>query len=192
MRKWFYRVRQFWWGLTAHLTAEDWELATRTLPPAALALFRRMPTDAQHHSLNVLKTLCREGYTERGLLQAALLHDVGKAAAAESGVQLGLWLRGPLVILESFAPQRLHKLASARPKAGWRYAIYVHLMHPQIGAAWAADAGCCELTCWLIEHHQDALPTAGEPVLASTLTSNAPDAQWLVWLAALQAADSAN
>jgi hypothetical protein len=160
----------------------------QTLPPTALQLFQRMPVDAQRHSLNVLEVLYQQGHTEPALLQAALLHDVGKVAADESGVRIGLWLRGPLVLLETFAPHRLHDMASPRPKARWRYAIHVHIMHPQIGATWAADAGCSELTCWLIAHHQEVLP----PQDGQNITPTTADARRLAWLAALQAADNAN
>jgi hypothetical protein len=41
--------------------------------------------------------------------------------------------------------------------------LHVQFDHPAIGAAWAREAGCTELTCWLIAHHQDkTLPSSGE------------------------------
>ncbi|MEZ4658257.1 MAG: hypothetical protein R2911_11850 [Caldilineaceae bacterium] len=33
--------------------------------------------------------------------------------------------------------------------------MHVHIDHPAIGAAWAAQAGCTEATCWLIAQHQN-------------------------------------
>ncbi len=151
-----YRVEQFIKGLRASLQTPDESLAETVLAPAQLALFRRMPLDARRHSLDVLRTLQRQGPTSRDLAVAALLHDVGKAAATEAGAYLGLWLRGPLVVLEAFAPGVLNRLAVPRPSPSIRYAVYVQLHHPAIGAAWAQEAGCSELTCWLIAHHQDA------------------------------------
>ena len=40
-----------------------------------------MSVSDQRHSLNVMRTLRRQGHTEPDLLAAALLHDVGKSAA---------------------------------------------------------------------------------------------------------------
>ncbi len=122
---------------------------------AAATLFFRLPIDAQRHSLNVFHALQAAGQHQADLAVAALLHDVGKLAADEAGVRLNLWLRGPLALLEAVAPQYLARLALADVQSGWRYALYVHFQHPQIGAAWANAAGCPAQACWLIEHHQD-------------------------------------
>ncbi len=148
------------------------------LSPAQVALFERMPGDAQDHSLRVLATLQGQGDVASDLAAAALLHDVGKVAALDSGAYLGLWLRGPMVVAEALAPGLLARLADARPSASMRYALYVQQQHAAIGAQWAREAGCTPLTCWLIEHHQDKRlsGTADECAL----------------LARLQAADGAN
>ncbi len=170
-----YRLRQFQRGLLASLRSQplsrdEEQLVDALLPPAAAALFARQPVDAQRHSLGVLYDLRRAGHNERDLWVAALLHDVGKVAAAEAGVPITLWLRGPLVLLETLARGRLRGWASADPPGdqhrgwrrgwhrGWRYALHVHLHHPAIGAAWAQSAGCRPLACWLIAHHQNDLP----------------------------------
>lgn len=157
-----YRIEQFCKGLQANLQAPDERLAEAVLSPAELTLFRRMPLDARRHSLDVLRTLQREGDVPHPLAVAALLHDVGKAAATERGAYLGLWLRGPIVLLEALAPGVLRRLAAPQPTWRLRYALFVQLHHAAIGAAWAQEAGCSELTCWLIAHHQD--PSAeGDP-----------------------------
>jgi hypothetical protein len=157
-------------------------LARRVLEPDALPLFAAMPADAQQHSLQVLRTLWAAGYDHPDLAVAALLHDAGKLAAAQGGVALGLWQRGPLVLMERLAPRWLRRWAVDDPRAGWRYALYVHLEHAAIGAQWAAAHGCSRLACWLIEHHQDTG--------ASDTGGRFDDAQRL--LAALQWADGAN
>jgi hypothetical protein len=150
-----YRFQQFVRGLQANVSTEERRTVARLLPAAALALFHQMPVDAQRHGLNVLLTLTTAGYTQPDLAVAALLHDMGKAAAAQAGIPLNLWWRGPLVLLEAVFPQHLHRWCKAEPAAGWRYLLYVHLEHPRIGAEWAQAAGCTPLTCWLIEHHQE-------------------------------------
>ena len=155
MQRIHYRIGQFLKGVRARLGEEDAHLVTATLHPAAQALFLRMPVDAQAHSVRVLRRLLAEGDVDGDLAVAALLHDVGKVAALEAGAYLGLWLRGPIVLLEALRPGLLRRWASATPSPSLRYALYVQLTHPAIGAAWAQAAGCSTLSCWLIEHHQD-------------------------------------
>jgi hypothetical protein len=140
----------------ATITPDDLRQVARILPPAALPLFTQMPVDAQRHSLNVLgsigdKAACPH---QADLDVAALLHDCGKVAAAQGGLALALWLRGPLVLLERFFPKASAHWASPSPAQGWRYALYVQREHPAIGAEWAAAADCSQLSCWLIANHQ--------------------------------------
>ena len=183
-----YRVGQFWHGLQASVAPGERCQIAAILTPAALDLFDRMPVDAQRHSLNVLQTLRSAGHAQADLWVAALLHDVGKLAAEEAGVRLGLWLRGPLVLAEAVAPAFVRRLAVHHPDGGWRYALHVHLEHPRIGSDWAQAAGCSALTCWLIEHHQDAGVSQASPGAPSDLPDGAPS-QLLV---ALQWADGQN
>lgn len=184
-----YRLGQFWRGLRARPAAADLARARRLLGPEALPLFMAMPADAQQHSLNVLRTLQAAGYDQPDLAVAALLHDAGKVAAAQGGVALRLWLRGPLVLMERFAPRQLRRWAAADAGTGWRYALYVHVEHAAIGARWAAAHGCSGLACWLIEHHQDARL---EDIHVETESQEKPGDDRLRLLAALQWADGAN
>jgi hypothetical protein len=180
-----YRVGQFVSGWRAAVSPEDDALAEQVLAPigmGALGLFRRMPHDAQAHSLRVLKALQAEGPVTPDLAAAALLHDAGKVAADEAGAYLGLWLRGPLVILEAWQPHLLARWADPQPRRSLRYALYVHGAHPEIGAAWAEAAGCSPLTCWLIARHQDK--QAAAPTIDSTTARQC--------LIRLQRADSRN
>lgn len=150
----FYRVRQFWWALTARIREEDRVLVTRILPPEAQALFWRMAPGDQRHSLAVLRTLLAWGETHPALLRAALLHDVGKAATP-----LTPWERALIVLGEAMG---------ARP-AGLRWPLLRcwverarrYQAHPEIGAAWALEAGCDPLTVALIRRHQEVLGPPG-------------------------------
>lgn len=190
-----YRVGQFLHGWAAHVSAADLALAAEVLAPAgpqAAALFHRLPRDAQAHSLRVLKALQRDERSPHplppDLAAAALLHDVGKVAADEAGAYLGLWLRGPLVLLEKWRPDLLARWASPQPRRSLRYAFFVHNEHPRIGAAMAQAARCSPLTCWLIEHHQDE--SSSGPITAAS--APAPDPAAYDYLARLQWADGRN
>ncbi|MFQ6100368.1 MAG: HD domain-containing protein [Anaerolineae bacterium] len=167
-----YRVGQSLRALIARVPEEEVEQATRTLTPGARALFRRQAIQDQRHALEVYHTLRQAGHTNPQLLAAALLHDVGKAAA-----QLSLWQRASIVLLNRFAPRLLARLSWGEPR-GWRRPFVVHAQHPRTGARWAQEAGCSPLTVALIWRHQDRL--------ASYETEEDQ------LLAALQAADNLN
>jgi hypothetical protein len=157
----YQRIRQFVRGLSAHVSADEMLVASEVLSKSALARFCQMPLDAQRHSLNVLYTLQDAKCSDPDLAAAALLHDVGKVAGHKAGIDLNPWLRGPLVLLDALAPDLVQQMAVDDPTRGWRYLLHVHLEHPAIGAAWAAEDECSELTCWLIAHHQN--PLTGPP-----------------------------
>lgn len=176
-RKARYRVGQFFGGLLAGAQEIDEAPAMAVLSPAALTLFRRMPRDAQRHSLGVLQTLTAEAPVPTDLAVAALLHDVGKVAARDAGAYLGLWLRGPMVLTEAVAPNLLVRLADALPSSSLRYALYVQLHHPEIGAAWAQAAGASVVACWLIAEHQNKVERAETPEAALLARLQAADDQ---------------
>ncbi len=175
-----YRVRQFFRALVARVSEEEVEQAIHILTPEAQALFRRQAIQDQRHALEVYRTLRQAGHTNPQLLAAALLHDVGKAAA-----RLPPWKRAVIVLLNHFAPRLLTRLSHGELKGhalslpkGCRRAFIVHACHPKVGAHWARDAGCLPLTVALIRRHEDKL--------ASCKTEEDQ------LLAALQAADSVN
>jgi hypothetical protein len=184
MARVLYRIGQFWQGLAATVAPAEMRRVAEALPSRAMPLFTQMPVDAQRHSLNVLASVQAAGCVHPDLAVAALLHDCGKVAAAQGGVRLGLWLRGPLVLLDAFAPKLAARWASPDPATGWRYALYVHQEHATIGARWAAEAGCSALSCWLIAHHQTS------PAMMEG-RGDEPDKRHEL-LAVLQAADEGN
>lgn len=146
-----YRVGQFLRALLARVEPDEAEVLDVYLPHQAKSLFRQMPRHDQRHGLDVLYTLRRKGYRDRALMQAALLHDVGK------GEGVWLWHRVVIVLLQRWRPGWLHRLAQDRP-GGWKQPFYVHLQHPARGAALAEGAGCDPLAVALIRHHQGPVP----------------------------------
>ena len=163
---------------------------------AMLCLARIRAKDAylMEHSMNVAILLANFGRylgLERSVLKeltlGGLLHDVGKIAAEQSGRGIHLWLRGPLVLAEAMAPRMMDGYADDSPTSGWRYLLHVHLEHPAIGAQMAAQAGCDELTCWLIAQHQETPESIGQ-----TGSLFAQDEQAIRLLSALRRADQRN
>jgi hypothetical protein len=149
-----YRVRQFASALLARVSPDDLREADEVLPPNAQELFRRLNVLDQRHSLNVMRALRRQGHAEPDLLAAALLHDAGKSAA-----RIAPWHRAVIVLSKRFAPGLLAWLSSGEPR-GWRRPFVVHRQHTEIGAEWAAQAGCSALTVSLIRRHQEPLRRA--------------------------------
>lgn len=167
-----YRIQQFLRALTAHVRPDEWKLVEKTLPPQAIDLFRRMPVADQRHGLNILSALRAQGYKERDLWAAALLHDVAKS----EGVRL--WHRVPAVLLRGLRPKWLARVASSDPHS-WRYGFTLLLDHPCRGAQMAQAAGCSPDTVELIRRHQD-------------VPESPPRSRLDEWLLALHAVDDAN
>ncbi|NOZ70792.1 MAG: hypothetical protein GXP38_02590 [Chloroflexi bacterium] len=127
--------------------------AQALLPPSAYQLYLEMSKTDRAHSLRLLAWLQTHGYEQPDLLQAALLHDVGKAQA-----NLWVWQRTLKVILRRLWPRLWYWLARPVPPDSWRFPFYVLQAHPQIGAEQAQQVGCNALTCWLIRYHETDLP----------------------------------
>ncbi len=174
-----YRARQFVRAASAWTRPQDAEQVRRYLSPAAADLFQGMPHYDRRHALDVLRTLQKRGYTNRDLLAAALLHDVGKTG--HQAGRLRLWHRVGVVLMRAFWPGLLERLGQERPtgsgKSGraWRQPFFVQLHHAALGAELALKAGCSPQTAELIRRHEDLAHAADNPLLA-----------------ALQAADSVN
>src|SRR5438270_12316119 len=89
-------------GFVRSLSPEDHAEVARWLPTSALPLFEMMSNADQQHSLRVCRGLQARGCTERDLLAAALLHDVGKAEG-----RVPFWTRPAIVLGKRFAPRWL-------------------------------------------------------------------------------------
>ena len=147
-----YRASQFFRALTARVRPEEIQVLDRHLTPLQQALFRQMTVNDQRHALDVLETLIRTGYGEPVLLQAALLHDVGKVGAG-----LRLWHRVSIVLLNAGMPGLLDRLGRDDP-GSWRYPFFAHKHHARRGAELARQAGCPPLTATLIRRHHEPVP----------------------------------
>ncbi len=168
-----YRVRQFARALGASIGPHNSGTVSEYLEAPQLELFHRMSGMDRHHCLAVFHTLQESGKTERPLLQAALLHDVGKTMGP-----VRIWHRVIAVLVNSLAPQLLEALD--REPGTWRYPFYVHSRHASLGAEMARRAGCSSDTVWLIAHHEEEPAAHRSRRMVSTL------------LRALQVADEAN
>ncbi len=168
-RAW-YRTRQFIGSLLARVRPDERQLIAEQLAPAQVALFERMPRRDQRHCLDVFHTLRQAGHNDVSLLQAALLHDVGKA-----GQGLNLLYRTFIVLMRYVAPYQFERLAA--DGRGWRAPLAAHARHAAVGAELTAQAHGSVDVVWLIRHHH------------SPVGSGPDDAPLQAQLAALQWAD---
>lgn len=170
-----YRIRQYWWTFFSAPNETDLALVRATLSPPLQALFLRMTPDEQAHAVRVCRRLLTEGHTEPALLQAALLHDVGKAGCAP----LRSWERALIVMCKALCPRAVSHWGEGKPQ-GWRRPFVVALQHPLWGAREAQRAGASPEVTALIRYHQDDV---------FSLPPQSPVVRFLV---VLQAADDAS
>ena len=147
----FIRLRQGVYALFAWARPVDDAPAVAVLPPNLLALFHQMPRREQQHALEVLATLRTNGTTHPALLQAGLLHDLGKIRAP-----FYVWERVLVVLIEAAAP-KLAYAWGAGDLYGWRRPFVIRRQHATWSADMVAAAGADPLTVELIRRHQDKL-----------------------------------
>lgn len=104
-----YRVRQVVWAAQAQWRPLDLGAFGEYLNQEQQALFLAMSRSDQRHSLAVFQRLRSANMSDPALLQAALLHDIGKAAA-----DVRLWHRVIVVLARACFPKLLDRLAQDR------------------------------------------------------------------------------
>lgn len=173
-----YRVRQFWQACTANLEAGQLADAERNLPPALFEVFKRMPSSEQIHAIDVYRRVKQRAPHCTELLQAALLHDAGKALHP-----LGVWERVLIVLVQGIWPGAVERWGEGPPR-GWQRPFVVAMQHANWGANLAAQAGASAAVVHLIRHHHSSgvhLQNKEVPLHPNPLNE---------WLGILKAADN--
>jgi hypothetical protein len=141
-------------ALRPRVPADRDEALARWLTPAQAAAFRELPIHDQAHLLRVYHALIAHGVTDPDLLVAGLLHDLGKTSP-RGHVRLGD--RVVKVLLARLLPGLL-ALLTRDPELRCFYGLWLAVHHAPLGAARAVALDCTPRACWLIAHHEDALP----------------------------------
>jgi hypothetical protein len=157
-----YRARQFFGARAARIDPADRAAIFQAaqLPPPLAALFERMPVSYQWHALNVARHLQAAGHSDPLLLQAALLHDMGKWDPA-SNRQVTLFVRVAIVPLITLPGGRtlLRRLSEHEPAArSPRFPWYLQVNHARRSAALAAQGGAAREVVELIRYHDHPPP----------------------------------
>ncbi len=165
MRRARYRLGQFFTHLRPRpLTPAEKAEVEGVLGAGLAQLFRRQTLGEQAHCLRVMRTVVNAGgpyAARRELLQAALLHDVGKSVAP-----LSLADRTLVVLARRLAPGAARRWGQGPPR-GWRRPFATAQQHPEWGADLCTAAGAPPLTVDLIRRHQ--MPRAPADELLATL-----------------------
>lgn len=152
---WRERVRQFRAASAPRFTAADEQFAARWLTAAEHGLFMHEGVYERQHSVALARAVAAgQPAPSRSLIAAALLHDLGKAAAP-----LTRWQRVGFVLLDAMPGRPLRRMRRP-PESSPRYGLWVLQHHAALGVALARAAGVDERTAWLIEHHHEGLPDA--------------------------------
>lgn len=137
------RIRQFGRAIVAQpLNLPEQYYLRQRLNPAQQELFLALPIYEQRHAFSVCQTLAHAGFGyDFELLQAALLHDLGKRDPL-TGYTISIWLKALNVILVRLIGNRgLTRLSSANLKHRWRYRIWLQITHEARSAELAQKAG---------------------------------------------------
>jgi hypothetical protein len=152
-----HRARQFLGSLNPRVTQGDRELVRRYLPPELANLFWRMSPRDQAHSLALARAVIQRHGDDRLLVQAALLHDVGKAAGPRPP---RLWERVVYVLLSVLPGLRWWLAGSeGRPRL---LGLYLLAHHARLGAEMVEAAGGEPYLAMLVRYHQHG---TGDPRL---------------------------
>lgn len=147
-----YRARQFCRAFRRRDPEALRQAASEHLVPAQMALFEKMSLYDQEHAVEVLRRLGTEGRTEPELMQAALLHDAGKAF-----IRSGIGRRVANVLIRAVRTDADFAGEYAR--------------HAEVSAEMAKQAGSPPTVVALILEHHKALnrepQTAFENMLAA-------------------------
>lgn len=144
-----YRLRQGLHLVAAFpLSPEEKKTVAAILPPCGVQMFNTMSKSDQRHSWNVYSLLSSTNSADMELLQAALLHDVGK-----SGGRVHFWVRPCIVIMKTLMPQTLRRIISGNSRLYWKRQITNAWNHAEIGAQLATEAGLADRVSLLIRTH---------------------------------------
>ena len=113
-----------------------------------MTAFHSMPESDQIHHSCVARRLLDDGLTDPDLIQAALLHDIGKF---EDGRGPNIADRTLMVLIGSVAPRTLGRMTARRH--WWNRGLFLAAHHAEIGCEMASQLGCSERTQQLIGNH---------------------------------------
>jgi putative nucleotidyltransferase with HDIG domain len=170
----FYRLKQFWFGMTAVYGKADEAFTRSYLNPEELALFNQLPGFEKKHAVVVAQKMLESAIYNpeldpQKLIKLGLLHDIGKVAERNSILTKSL-----LVIFRFFLPTLYSWLAErGKTEPRWRR-YYIHKHHGAVGAKMLARMGeSAEIVLMVKKHDPSVAPFAPEDPIELKLLQQA-------------------
>lgn len=158
------RVKQVWAALTAHITEQERDFVDRHLTAAQRPLFWAMSLPDQRHTLNVclsaLRLADRTAVDIVVLLQAALLHDVGRCQGDVSTIDKII-----AVVADACCPvwaRAWSRQGRGSRLANVRHALYIYYRHPELGGLRLQAVGTDPRVVAIVRNHHEA-PADNDP-----------------------------
>ncbi|QGU93757.1 HDIG domain-containing protein [Clostridium bovifaecis] len=142
-----YRIKQFYWGITAKISLEDKGFLKEYLNDNELKLFSRLPIYDQAHCIRTAKEVKRVYLKNRMsnnlLIKAALLHDIGKIEG-----RLNLIDKSVLVVLDKLTKGKIRRFNNVKK-------IDVYYNHANKGYSILKEYNYNERFLYLIKNHHN-------------------------------------
>ena len=151
----FYRLKQFYFGMTARYTPADEQFVRQALTGPEYGLFSQLPDFEKRHAVVVAQKMLQIAppqYSRGKLAKLGLLHDIGKLAEKNS-----ILSKSWLVIVRFFAPWLYNWLADGLKNK--RY--HTHKHHGAIGAAMLEKLGVSPDILAVISKHDPRVEPFG-------------------------------
>lgn len=148
-----YRLKQFWFGMSANYTGSDEAFARSYLNSQEQALFNQLPRFEKKHAVVVARkmrqmALYNPELDQRKLVRLGLLHDVGKVLERNSVITKSI-----LVLIRYFLPSIYDQLAEiGRTNSHFRR-YYIHKHHGAVGAELLEKLGVSAEILMMIKKH---------------------------------------
>lgn len=140
-----YRVKQFYWSITAQLDSKDVEIIEKFLNKEERELFNSISVYEQKHCIKVAMDMlnsCKD--SNDTLARAALLHDVGKSLR-----KLNPFEKSIMVMLDSLTKGRLERLRRIKQ-------VDVYYNHAEMGYNILKEKGNYdERFLYLVKNHHN-------------------------------------
>ncbi|MHC6178277.1 HD domain-containing protein [Clostridium sp. JNZ X4-2] len=144
-----YRIKQFYWALTAKISKDDVNFTNYILNIKELKLFNKLSVQEQKHSVKVaydVQNICNNKYERVNtnlLLKAALLHDIGKIYS-----RLNIIDKSIMVLGDKFSRGRLKKFSNNKK-------INIYYNHAILGKELLRKIETDDRLLYLVENHHN-------------------------------------
>lgn len=146
--KMIYRIKQFFWALTAQITQEEQKFIKHYLSPQEIELFDKLKIYEQKHSVNVAKALQKDITYDnpKEMIRVGLLHDIGKIKYPIGPVRKSI-----MVLLDKFTKGKIAQYNQLKM-------VRCYYEHPQIGYEMLKERGgySKEFLEIIQKHHEES------------------------------------